>query len=454
MTNTVMNLMKRSRLTSGAVLFLVALSLVAGCKDEDLIGLEVQPEGQQLGLVSTDTFTLETYTEVIDSVRSDETTTNLLGTLTDPDFGTSRANFYVQFRLEQENLDFGDLSDIELDSVTVSFRHFSLYGDSADPQTFRVYEMSGSEEWELDSAYFSNQTFETSPTPIGELTNYVANTVDSVSVGDGREPAQLRIKLNNDFGQKLLDGAADNSYTDNESFIEFFKGLEVRAETAGQAAGDGAIFSFDMVSSISRMTIYYTQKSTGNQFDFNFLINTLSPRLNTFQHEYTGFPVDNYLADKGLGDRLFLQSLSGTRGVIKMPTLEKLVTDVGDDPVLINRAELVIPIDETNMADYDLPGSLTLIALNSDGNEIFVIDQFVSDSHIGGDLDESNNDYRFRITRHVQTLIDQYRAGETPINELRLITTGNAVNPNRVVLNGADNTTEAFRLILSYTPIN
>src|SRR5690606_22252942 len=103
--------------------FFIALFILAACKkDETEIGSDLQGEG--LDVIKTDTFTLRTYTQVLDSMQSDETAINLLGYYADPVFGSVDCGIVSQFRLSSSSPSFsGQPGDVIVDSVVLSLAY-------------------------------------------------------------------------------------------------------------------------------------------------------------------------------------------------------------------------------------------------------------------------------------------------------------------------------------------
>jgi len=430
------------------VFFLLLLATVSGCKDDELIGLEVQPDGDQLGLLTVDTLTITTNTVREDSLRSDEASFNLIGRYNDPIFGSSQAHVYTHFRLSADNIDFGDIASITVDSVVLSMVYLNAYGVEADQQTFNVYELD--EQIYRDSAYLGDSEVAFNPLPIGSAI-VSPNTTDSVLVNGVSEPSQLRIPLDVTIGQRLIDGSVAD-YSDNSSFQSFFKGVYISPDSsAPQASGEGAILGVNLLSTFSRLTIYY-KDANGDAQDFEYLVNDSCARVNRFQHNYTGTEVQQQLDDPTLGQqKIYIQSMSGVKSDLKIPSLQ---TIAGDQKVVVNRAQLIFHLNETDFGNYDPPNNLFVVALDASGDELFIPDQFETGTHYGGVYDEINRRYRFNITRHVQNLIDQHQAGVNDNYGMRLIAGGSVVSATRVALNGATAANKKITLIVSYTPIN
>ena len=146
-----------------SVIFLLLTPFTA-CKKKDTdIGLDVQG-GTALGLNTIDTFEIRTYCELIDSVSSQLKSSNLLGSYVDPKLGTADYGFVTQLLLSANNPNFGDQSEITIDSVVLSLRYSTLntvskYGE-LDPQTFEVYEVL--DDIYYDSTYYTFSTVQTS----------------------------------------------------------------------------------------------------------------------------------------------------------------------------------------------------------------------------------------------------------------------------------------------------
>ena len=192
-------------LRKASLLSLVVLTLTYCKKEDNFIGSELQKE--DLGVNQLTNFNIITYTKESDSLRADELSTATLGSMNDPDVGKTESSFYSQLRLPVDNVDFagsGSLSDIVLDSVVLALEYSGYYG-SLDPQSFEVMEIT--EDMFIDSAYFNGKSFATNPTNLVVPSSRVQTPDPNSSVFTASDsfPAQLRLKLDNSFGQKIID---------------------------------------------------------------------------------------------------------------------------------------------------------------------------------------------------------------------------------------------------------
>ena len=216
-----------------------------------------------------------TYTTKEDSLRSDEASYALLGSYLDPVFGLHSASFYSQLRLSSNNADFG--TSPVADSIVLTLVYKAVYGDTLTPQTVNVYELD--ENIYRDSSYYSNDAFATAGVMLGSKT-FVPAPLDSVWVDSVKKAPPLRIKLDPFLAQRFIAVSGSANLADNSSFLEFFKGIYVTTNPVGSK---GAILSFDLLNSLSQVTMYY-KNSTSDSLKYNFVINENCARINHFDH--------------------------------------------------------------------------------------------------------------------------------------------------------------------------
>src|SRR5436190_2189751 len=91
---------------------------LAACNDPEIIGLDVQPPNDRINLIYSDSTTITAYTVREDSLRTDETTYQLLGSYLDPVFGRTDASIFAQVTTVLPGVSFGDST--VLDSLVLS----------------------------------------------------------------------------------------------------------------------------------------------------------------------------------------------------------------------------------------------------------------------------------------------------------------------------------------------
>ncbi len=429
-----------------ANLIMLILLIAVSCKKEPgQIGMNLQPESDKINVVFSDTTTLIAYSKIVDSIRSDEATLNLLGSYFDPVFGPNTAAFQVQARLSKTSYDFGTAP--VLDSLILTLRIYDVYGDSLFEQHIVVYELD--EAIYIDSSYYSTSTTVVKPTLLADV-SFVPNINDSVVIdGDTLIPHQ-RIHLDEittELGDRLLtaDGDVMSNSTD---FLEFFRGLRVKSEITSI---DGGIMYVDLVNTMSRMILYYHNEDT-DSLKYDYLFTDHSARYNNFYHDYSqgdAFFKAQVGGDSTLGNQVcYVQAMGGVKTKILFPYQELWYAD---GPIAVNEARLIIHGFEDDPF-YDPPASLTLLKIDEDGNFIPLSDQFEGLDYFGGIYDEDKNQYFFRITTYMQSLI---QGNENELG-LELYVNGGAYVASRFLLNGPVpfDLEKKLKLELTYTRLN
>jgi hypothetical protein len=427
---------------------IVALLLAACNKKPEQVGLDLQPVNAELSVVFDNAAGLLSHSLREDSVRTDVNVikTAMLGSMLDPVFGKTTAEIYSQFRLSENGHDFGTAPII--DSLVLSLSYSGFYGDTLTEQTIHVFELD--QDMDPDTSYYSNQTLTDYGIALASMT-FVPGPADSVMVGGDLKTPQLRIRLSDDFAQKIVD-AGDAVFEDNESWLEFMKGFRITTEPV-QAAG--GILLFDMLASNTAMTIFYRTQDSQDTLSFTFLSNSNCARFTAFDHndyleaspEFRAQVIDG---DTLLGKNLiFLQGMGGVKAQLRLPDIRDFLDK---DTVAINEARLIFNIYDDG-SELEGPPQLGLAIIDEEGNFVPLPDANESSSYYGGYLNDGGTQYFFRISRHVQQVL----TGESPNYPLALLITGASFRANRVILHGPDSTlNQDQKMVLNiiYTRLN
>ena len=427
-------------------LILLALIVTVSCsKPAGTIGIGIQPEESKLNLKFTDTTTLYAYSLPMDSIRTDYLTWNGIGSLKDPVFGHTNVGFYTQFILSKTAQEFGD--ERVLDSLVLYLDYYGVFADTNTMLTAHVYEMK--EGINQEQVYYSNLHVPIYPTDYGNI-SFQPRPNDSIVDGEDTIPPLLRMNLSNinpQLGEKLLSATA-GEMEDSDIFRDYFEGLFVIAEPVSNS---GCITQFDLTSSLSRMILFYHNADAQN-LRFDYLITTTAARVAKYEHDFsTGDPdfrqqIDG---DTTLGAKKFyVQGFGGVKAIIKAPYLTDL-RNLGN--IAINEAKLVLNGYETEPL-WGAPNRLALYSLDKDGKDQFLIDFEEGDSYFGGFYSSSSNSYTFRITRYLQSLINNEGYKHYGFS---LYVTNAWLTPNRFIFNGHESdSTAKIKLEILYTDFN
>lgn len=417
------------------ILFLVPVIFYSCEKDPSSLGLDLQPESDRINGLTFESG-LKAYSLSEDSLTTDERSLSLLGSYTDPVFGTSSAAFLTQMRLSTTNVSFGTTPQADSIVLYLDYRG-TYYGDTNTTQNISVYELDSSLNY--DDTYYSNLD----PTQLIPNNTLLATKTYTPKPND----SILSITLSNTFANKIIN-ATSTDLKDNVEFLKFFKGFYVKTDSI---TSGGAIIYFNLLSALTKVTLYY-QNTSNDSLKFDFLINSSCARINLFKHNYstTTISINDSLSQDSL---LYLQAMSGLLGKIKLRPEE--LSNLNN--VAIIKAELILPVDDSHSDTnfYKIPNKLLLVCYNASGKYEFVPDYLVGDSYFGGYFSNSDKSYHFNISRYVQQVINGYETSSyTGVEKrtdygLALIVGDNRVSANRVVLKSPYHT-NGMKLSITY----
>lgn len=401
----------------------------------------MQPPSDIIEVNFIDTFSIDAYSQREDSVRTDRTALYLLGSINDPVFGLSKASFCTQINLPPANVDFG--SNVIIDSLVLSLAHKGFYGNDKyiNPVTVKVYEID--EDIALQGSYFSNHQVKVKK--LLALKKLILRPTDTVVVDGQTYSPHIRIPLDNNLGKEFVEAAALGKLQNNSTFKDYFKGLYVDVEYANIG---GVIYYFDLLSSISKVTFYY--RTSGDTLSFDFPIDDQSERFNVFKHNYLSASNDLIeqlnLNSPVKTNRLFLQTRAGIKVNFSFPTIKEIEKDY---KVIINKAELVFRVDESDFSSsiYPLPSKLALVKLKEDGSYAFMPDQ--TEAYFDGEYDADRKEYSFVISKYIQNLLLDSEISYG----LSLFVAGSSSLADRVVLHGTNSEISKPKLKISFTKI-
>jgi hypothetical protein len=380
------------------IFFIIGLSLLSlvSCKKETTnIGKDGLDSSLFLESEGIDTFQLETYTIVEDSLISSNLSVAMLGSYNDPEFGTVESEFYTQFRLPGFNPDFGDLNEIVIDSFVLGLEYRGIYGEM-DPQKLEVYELN--EDIYKDSTYYSFQTKAVKSTNWVMAANEIItpNPDGTTIIGSETVESQLRIFLDTNIARSFMTEASTNpsSFATNEAFTSYFKGLNVRVNNGNQALNEGAIMYFNLEDPLSKLTIYYKQAGLAKTFDF--LINSECADFNHVTIDNSSTNVANVIANPSFGKKSFYAQANRSRAVVKFST----INDIPKNAV-IHQAILELPVS------YYSQSSLTPSLILTASTRIKSTDENLYNLNVTAEYSYITKSYKLDVRDYVQQVVNQ-----------------------------------------------
>ncbi len=369
-----MNLKKPNNNWRKAILlsacFVLTLSFLPGCKKTSSpYGSEVLSVEDLLASGGKDTFQLKTYSVLEDTLNTDNQNFATLGAYHDPKLGIVNASFYTQFTISGAiNMEASPAPVI--DSVVLSLNYGGYYG-KLDPQKFEVYELD--EELDVNADYKRNTTKNimgsdlVDPASATQTPNTSAKVVLATDTATELNP-QLRLKLDNAFGQQFLDdmAAGNAAFTSSSNFLSsgYFKGFRINVTNASPAKGKGAVLYFRLDNAQTKLTIYYKLSGDTIPKEVPLIINGSCADFNHVEVNHSGYHIADVLANPLNGQSQFYTQSFDSRAVVEFPTVNNI-----NSKSLINNALLYIPVAYQN-GDFYYPSVLLEVGYKTDSGNI------------------------------------------------------------------------------------
>ena len=348
--------------------FLFIIAFIAGCTkiQNTTIGGGLIPPVD--GVITKDTI-LDVFAKnsLRDSIRVQTGADHMLGYTNDPIFGKTKAVINVQLKPTSFPLSFEVNKDsLHLDSVVLVMSYLGAVGDTTQNLGLRVFEIANSSPFKVDSLYYlSSDKFEAGT----ELTE--ANTpkmVDPRRLRDSlhlfKEDAanQVRIRLNNAFGQKLLNTFdSNNAYKSDSAFNLAFKGFQIAPDATGNS-----LLRINLLDTNTKLALYYKYDKRGEAGKQDttvryFRTNTYtSATSNYIARDRSGTPTANIPSGAQQDDPIYLQTGPGFQATLQIPELTNFPN------VMVHRAELLmdqLPDESSNSDKYFMPPNLFLAGM-------------------------------------------------------------------------------------------
>jgi len=444
--NPALNTRVSNRLLFSWIILSAVLFLFSCSEKFTDIGIDLLPSKDFVSIRSSDTITVESFTEYRDSVPTRNKTYSYLGGLYDPYFGSVSSDFVAQLRLTQRWPSGGD--NVVIDSVKMYLYIGGAKGELGVDQVISLYEIT--EKLSSDSVYYSTRD---------PHAGYYIGSFSLPRVE--KDSAQtLAVSLPLSFGEYLLrDTAKLFQSSSGEDFRDFFKGVYVTVSESGIVSGekggkgfiDGGrlllILAFEQGSSAVPfyITIYYHTYKASN-LTFNFVVNNNSVRYNRYYHEFNSAKPEKRIKHINDGQKDTLSYLQAFYGVYTRIRFKGLSSFRDSLPIAVNRARLSVPvfIDGEIYKTTTLPSPVYLIYKSEEGYNYIVPDYYMSSDFYNGKFSASTLKYTFNIAAFVQS----YLEGKIPEPEL-IMSLGD--NEYRNIIFKANNSNSPVNFQLVYT---
>lgn len=429
---------------------LLSFAIFSCTKEITPIGKGLVDPLDLLSMGYTDSVKIVAYSIPDDSIYTHNLTVNntqyiQVGSMYDPVFGKTTANFYSQVLLSEANTTFG--TNPVFDSAFLYLPYYKAYGDTLSNMTLRVYNLSENIVDSINS--FSYSTVSYDPDPIGQIT-FQPRPHDSVYFNGIKQAATLRIPISKKFGDAILS-ITDTAYLNsNTGFIQKIKGICIISEPQN-TVGKGAIVSFKMPVDYFKLQLnYHNAGDTAKAYILN--IAPTGSKFQNYNHygHAEAIPMlrQQLQGDTTLGQQyLFAQGLGGIKIKIRFPYLSKWA-DKGK--IVINDAQLILGNASVSTM-FPNPPYLDLRGIGENGSTspLTIVDENEGSGYFDGSYDKTTNTYRFRISRYIQKIL----SGTIRDNGFHLIVPASTINGARLILNGTSSPQPDLKLYIRYTKL-
>jgi hypothetical protein len=459
--------MKFSKL--GLLTLLISLFILNSCKNQDGIGLGVDPGSELNGTIMVDT-SMVVATVADDSLITSGLFRAPLSYFKDPEFGVTESNIAAALTLPGGQPYTLPTGEVVVDSAVLILPYVSgFYGDSLTSRfKLDVYQLS---ERVMAQPYSNLKTWAHEANTIGTKT-FVARPSDSLKVTlpiKGKKDSllkvvpQIRVRLLPAFFQTNFFNAPASWRANVAVFQANVKGLYLALDKS-QTTGPGGNI---MLSMDSAKVGLYIRTSTASAIDTALVTLPVGRALRAanIKHTYS-VNVQSAITTPTANANFYLQPMAGLRGKITFPNVKNMFASVGSD-VVINRAELIVKVAPGTNIPYAAAPKLTLYQLDLAKQRITLQDASPSDPRgangpgfFGGYYNSATGEYHFTVTGYLQDLVRgktvDYGTFLAPVDP----TAGNTVNifptaqyAQRTIGIGK-NSPNRIRLSIIYTKIN
>ena len=390
--------------------------------------------------------TVEAYNDIFtglkDSIYVSATEDHILGNISnDPLFGRTNAKIFLELKPAQYRWGFSGIfnkDSLFLDSVVMVLGWKGTYGDTTAIQRFRVYEMAQSNDFKIDSAYQIRQQYFTYSNLLGTKDFAPKSLKDSFLIFKDtvKSTNQLRIRLNDNFGKRLLnDYDTTNAYFSDSSFKRFVRGFAIETD---QSMGN-ALMTFGLYNNFNtKLAIYYRYNKDGKKDTtvsyFNFT--DISAHHNFIDRNFSGTPLLAAQGGTAPDNFVYLLNAPGSFATLKIPALRNLSNRV------VHRAELIMEqVYDPSDKFFIPPQGLYLDVYDSSLSKFKAIpydfqpdqtglgqEQFGMYGKDATDLSGNlTRTWKFNISRLVQNILTK----KEPFHDFRVLTHRSVINQIR-----------------------
>lgn len=400
---------------------------------------------QDIGILLTDTLTVDASTVLLDSIATSNTSNLLVGRYIDPNLGLVEASSYFQIANADtlySSVDTAGRKNVtwlkypsKVDSIRFILPYTLYQGDTLQRQTFKLTQLADNASLDATLSYYrTSDAPALSSTVLGKVQSAKVRPIKNSNIISGTSRFDtLRIPITDPTftnfiaSQRDLQNSKDNVLI-GTGFRSKIKGMALTSESANSAALLGISADLSVMKVYYSYKYVYTLRNLANTADsIRVTVDTTkannlyiglyrsgvaqNARFNKIKTTRAGVlskltNAGDVVAASAMNNQVAVQPATGLGVKISFPTLSKLKN--GKD-ISINKAELVLEPNENS--SLSLPTDLVIMestttnrplrtTTTGDGTLYFVAGESYSAAYVA-----KSNTYTFNVTSSLQNIL-------------------------------------------------
>ncbi|MEJ8757601.1 DUF4270 family protein [Pontibacter sp. H259] len=345
-------------------LFFFSLATLASCEDPSDIGLDLQDDNE-IGAFYTELAVNSGTVLKPDSVLSFKQQPLPVGGYQDATLGNVKATAFTEVGLSGLDVKFGD--NPVADSIVLSLDYTTdIYANNTVPLTLNIHRLT--EGFQDKASYFTNSSLNYDSDVLGTVT--FDPKVLRTKKTDQDSIAPVNIKLDIALANEILAQSGKEPLKDQFKFVQFFKGIAI----VPTQQSPREIFALNTGSNRTKLTLYY--KNGTEKKDYTFTMSGSNVRnFSNITANRSGTVLENlsnyeFLPSTATGGETYVQAGTQLFTKLTIPELANFKAENGDS-VVINRAELVVPIKSGSIATLSAPQQLAIYETNNSNRILY-----------------------------------------------------------------------------------
>lgn len=433
---------KHSTLFMRFLFWLTSILLISACfsaceiqGDKD-IGLDIQPQIQDINVYFTDTVTIHTSTVLLDSIATTNTGYLISGQYLHPLVGNAGATSFFSIGINESSPSIATSAVYDSLVLLLDYDTYS-YGDTTQMQHLSVHQL-------IDPLVDTKVYY-----GFDQLA-YVSEAMGS-KVFQPRPFTQvpLSIRLSDQMGEEMFNLAKANSLTSSMEVKNYIKGFALVPGNEDNAS----ILRFNASSDSTVIRLYYHETNLDTEKrTYDFKISNGGSYFNGFTGDRTSTDIAllqttfQSIPSQTTQQQTYIQGGTGLRTRIDIPYLRSLNT-IGN--VGMNGATLVIePVKGTYSSSVSLPESIVLQEVNGSN---WIINT-TAETSISLQAEHQNETYYYKydLTSYVNNVFAESTNSKNGLL-LSLPSTDNQNTLQTLVLGSNSNGQYKIKLEIYYT---